>query len=308
MLVEQIGRELALPTSYVTSLARSASHLYKSYQIPKRSGGVRVIYHPSKPLKAVQRWLLRHVIARLPVHSACFSYRKGTNTAKNAAFHAASRFLLRMDFVDFFPSITQADIAKYIQSRPVYFPEWKEDDIDSFCRFVCRNGALAIGAPSSPGLSNALCYDLDQLLSDMAIKHDCIYSRYADDTFFSTVQPEVLRSVETDMRELCKKLPFPTLTVNEQKIRHSSKKRARKVTGIILGSDGKIHVGRQYKRIVRGMIHKIEGLNPAERLRLAGLIAYVIGIDPVFLNSLITKYGIDRVQTARYPTKLPSSG
>ena len=118
----------------------------------------------------------------------------------------------------------------------------------------------------------------------------------------------MLRAVESDVRELCQRLAFPTLTVNEKKIRHSSKKRARKVTGVTLGSDGKIHVGRQYKRVVRGMIHKIEELSPIERLRLAGLIAYIIGIDPVFLNSLITKYGIDRVQAARYPTKLPSSG
>jgi hypothetical protein len=48
------------------------------------------------------------------------------------------------------------------------------------------------------------------------------------------------------------------------------------------------------------MVHKIDGLNVAERLRLAGLIAYVIGVDPASLNSLITKYGIDCIQMAIY--------
>src|SRR6185295_6318401 len=122
------------------------SHLYKSYEIPKRSGGVRVIYHPSKPLKAVHRWLNRFVIASLPVHAACFSYRKGKNIAQNAALHCASRFLLRMDFVEFFPSIKTDDIMKYIQSRSAYFNGWSVEDSEAFCRLVCRHGALAIGA------------------------------------------------------------------------------------------------------------------------------------------------------------------
>src|SRR5215471_17252415 len=89
------------------------------------------------------------------------------------------------------------------------------------------------------------------------------------------------------------------LTITSAKIRRSSKRGTRKVTGITLGSDGKPYIGRHLKRRIRAMIHHVDTLDPKNRASLAGLIAYASGFDPDFVNSLITKYGHSVIAKAR---------
>jgi RNA-directed DNA polymerase len=206
-----------------------------------------------------------------------------------------------MDFTDFFPSITEADVSSYLTDRhDACFPNWIPDDETLFCELVCRNGQLTIGAPTSPALSNVICFRLDEQLLSMAARLGAKYTRYADDLFFSTNKPNVLNKVEGEVATICLGLPYPRgLRVNPAKTRHSSKRGRRRVTGLTLGSDGLVHVGRELKRSIRARIHRLESLSPEEQASLAGSIAYVVGMEPDFLNSLVLKYGLDRVQLAR---------
>jgi RNA-directed DNA polymerase len=292
-----MSRSLGIPTPFIEALARSASYEYKTYKIPKRAGGDRTIHHPSRRLKSIQRWLLANVISKLPVHDAASAYRKNRSIFDNASRHATSKYLLRMDLVQFFPSIKQVDLAKYIADRPSLFSSWSERDIDTFCRLVCRNGALTIGAPTSPALSNALCYDLDVELDSLSRRMNVTYTRYADDLFFSTTQANVLREIEEEVPRILRHITVPaSLALNPVKTRHSSKRGARRVTGIILGSDGQPHIGRKLKRRIRALIHTYGSLDGASKASLAGLIAYAIGLDPAFMNALIDKYGVKRIR------------
>ena len=186
MIVEKMGDQLGLPATYIVNLAKGASYEYKEYTIAKRSGGHRIIQHPSRRLKALQRWLLINVIEQLPVHPCATAYRKGKSIFDNARAHASSRYLLRMDFNNFFPSITELDLTRYITQHSHSFAKWTSADIQCFCRLICRNGVLTIGAPTSPGLSNAICHDLDVNLQALSEARGVVYTRYADDLFFST--------------------------------------------------------------------------------------------------------------------------
>jgi RNA-directed DNA polymerase len=281
MIVERMAGSLGLPTTFIESLARAATHEYKTYTIAKRTGGSRTIHHPSRRLKALQRWLLMNVIEGLPVHPSATAYRKRHSILDNARTHAASRYLLRMDLTDFFPSITQADLGKYIAQRPSLFSGWTPSDIDVVCRLVCRDSVLTIGAPSSPSLSNALCYDMDVALHALSEKNAVRYSRYADDLFFSTDQPNVLRETERGVSIAIFELKLPmNLKLNASKTRHSSKRGARRVTGIVLGSDGEPHIGRGLKRKIRSLVHRFESLDKSTRASLAGMIAYATRFGP----------------------------
>ena len=300
MILEKLCRDLTLPVAFVLSIARGASHEYKTYDIPKRSGGFRTIHHPSRRLKAIQRWLLTNVILRLPTHEAAMAYRVGRSTLDNARPHVGSDYLLRMDFLSFFESISSRDLRAYIRERAHLFVDWNSEDVDFFCDIVCKNDALTIGAPTSPALSNVICFDLDQALQTHCQVRSIEYTRYADDLFFSTRTPNILITLENEVPRICGSLAFPSgLRVNASKTRHSSKRGTRRVTGVVLGSDEKPYVGRALKRRIRAQIHHLERLNPTERLALAGIIAYVIGYDPNFMNSLINKYGFERVREAR---------
>jgi RNA-directed DNA polymerase len=300
MIVERMASDLGLTVAFVTTFARGASHAYKSYSIAKHGGGHRIIDHPSKQLKAMQRWLLSNVIEELPIHPAAVAYRRHKSIFDNANVHAASRFLLRMDFQNFFPSIKESDLVLYIAGRPTFFGHWTPLDVETFCKLVCRKGHLTIGAPTSPGLSNALCYEMDSMLSDLCAKQGATYTRYADDLFFSTTRPNILRPHEAAVSALIKELRMPKhLVLNLAKTRHSSKRGARKVTGIVLGSDGQAHIGRALKREIRALIHRIDSLDESSRSRLTGLLSYSVGFDPDFMNGLITKYGHVVMRKAR---------
>ena len=299
MIVERMARDLGLSPAFIAGIARGASYEYKVYQIPKRAGGWREIHHPSKRLKALHRWLLANVIDNLPFHQAARAYRKNQSIFQNASLHVGSRFLLRMDLINFFPSITHADVAKYIADRKTLFHGWSPSDVEIFCKLVCRNSALTIGAPTSPALSNAICYEMDTQLEALCTKNQVTYSRYADDLFFSTGQPNVLRDFETEVAKIISKLRIPAaLKVNPKKTRHSSRRGARRVTGVVLGSDGQPHIGRKFKRKIRALIHKFYSLDGPTRASLSGMIAYASGFDPQFVNNLITKYGLTVVRDA----------
>jgi len=301
MLTAQIGVELGLPQAFIEKLARSASYRYREYTIKKRDGRDRVIHHPSKPLKAIQRWLVRRVIARFPVHPAAMAYRRGYNTLKNAREHAKGRYLLRADLSDFFHSITAKDIEAFFIASPDLFVGWTLDDCRSFCDLICRDGRLTIGAPTSPAISNAICMELDNRLSALATGRSMTYTRYADDLFFSSMIPGTLSALEPQIAGVLRRLPYPQgLALNAEKTRHASRRGRRKVTGLTLGSDGEVYVGRSHKRRVRALVHRYERLDPDARASLAGLIAYMIGVDPDFLNALVLKYGHERITLARF--------
>src|SRR5262249_35467538 len=218
-----------------------------------------------------QRWLLANVIELLPMHEAAVACRAKRSIFDNASLHARSSYLLRMDLTDFFPSITIEDLQRYIQSRATLFQDWEPADIAAFCRLVTRNSALTIGAPSSPALSNALCYDLDVQLHELSKRNHAVYTRYADDLFFSTNFRNVLPRMETEVMNIIGALGLPgDLRINSLKTRHSSKRGARRVTGIVLGSDGKPYIGRDYKRKIRALIHKLDDLDRKTKRSLSG--------------------------------------
>jgi reverse transcriptase-like protein len=301
MLLNQMVAGLGLPEPVIRALARKADHAYKTYTIPKRDGGNRVIHHPSKELKALQRWLLFNVVSQLPVHSAAVAYRTDMGIANNAQAHVTSRYLLRMDFKGFFPSITERDVKTYLENaESAAVQNWTAEDISLFAAIVCRDGRLTIGAPTSPGLSNALCFKVDHELESAARGREVVYTRYADDLFFSAVRRDLLKDFPEAVRSIISEINCPNgLVINESKTRHSSKRGRRQVTGLVLRSDEAVGIGRQRKRYIRGLVHKFDSLGPTERRRLAGLIAFARSVEPDFINALIMKFGPDRIREAQ---------
>lgn len=308
-LIERLSADLLLPRDKIAKIAKSAPHSYKVYTIPKRTGGNRTIYHPSKPLKALQRWIVRHITGDLPVHSAATAYRLGQSILQNAKAHQGSHYLLRMDFTGFFESITSTDIHCFLRSPSTTAKiSLGPDDIDLFVQLVTHKGGLTVGAPTSPSLSNAICYELDFKLADYCSAQAITYTRYADDLFFSTQTPDILSALPDYVEQTITALPFPkALKINKGKTRHSSKKGRRRVTGLTLTPEGSVSVGRNRKRIVRALIHQYAKLDARSKDQLRGHISYILSIDPDFLNALILKYGAQLMHDIIRGTNQPAT-
>jgi RNA-directed DNA polymerase len=297
MILETMSAQLGIPVASILTIARRASHLYRQYSIPKRNGGSRFIEHPAKPLKALQKWLTTTFIETLPVHPCATAYVKQASTTKNARAHAAGNYLLRMDLESFFPSITTADMLTYKESNGRHFHDWTDDDFRYFLLLTFLRGHLAIGAPSSPLLSNVLCFELDKKLNEIAHDRGVVYTRYSDDLFFSATAPGILRGMESRVAEAISSLEYPrNLRINTGKTRHSSRRGRRRVTGITLTSTGQISLGRSLKRQLCSKLFKRAGLTPPERAQLEGMLAYCKAVEPDFINRLIIKFGLPAVK------------
>jgi RNA-directed DNA polymerase len=297
MIIEQAAKRLALPAPFLIKLAATASHRYKEYTIPKKTGGLRTIHHPARELKLVQGWLLQNVLSRLPVHEAATAYRIGSGIRRNAERHVGHNYLLRVDFQDFFPSLKGRDVLAVLEANRQKMADGDitEADIIFIKLIVCRGDSLTIGAPTSPQLSNAIMFRFDESWSRRIEEREVAYTRYADDLYFSTNRPNILRDVLQELRESLQNGDPPALRINEEKTVFSSRKRRRLAAGLVLTSDRRISIGRHKKRVLKSLVWKLKRreLKPDEVTSLRGWISYLRSVEPAFLASLQRKYALD---------------
>ncbi|WP_225757056.1 retron St85 family RNA-directed DNA polymerase [Cardiobacterium sp. Marseille-Q4385] len=293
-LLQELSDKFQLHEQLMESFIKSAPYRYKFHKIDKRHGGKREIAQPVKSLKIVQRWLVKHYLSKYPTHSkSAIAYIKNKNIKDFAEPHRNNIFLLKLDFKDFFNSIKISDF--YIFCEKLSIPE--EDKIFLGLLLFCKNKQdepyLSIGAPSSPTLSNVLMFNFDNEVFNLCKKDGIIYTRYADDLAFSTNQPNVLRQLLSNIKELCAKLNYPrNLQINTQKTIFTSKKYNRTLTGLVISNDGNVGIGREKKRKLRAIAHqaKLGRLSQDKVGSLLGKIAFLKGIDPSFAKQLEDKY------------------
>jgi RNA-directed DNA polymerase len=295
-----LARETGLNLFDVTRIVANAPVRYKTYTIPKRNGGTRLISQPARELKALQRILVQYILSDLPVHSSATAYRIGISIRSNAEAHARNGPILKFDFQDFFPSITSADWRSYCESHALF--DDPDDITISTSIFFHRHAGksllrLAIGAPSSPMLSNVLMHDFDARISAAVAKDNVTYTRYADDLTFSANRTGFLTHVRKSLQLVMEEITSPKLRLNESKTVLATRKYKRQVTGLILSNDGAVSLGHRRKREIRAALHYyMHGrLDFESQAKLAGTLAFVNNVEPEFLRRLRQKYGGDLI-------------
>ena len=298
---ELVGKLVAgtgLTERDILKIVSNAPRRYKEYTIPKRTSGVREIAQPARELKALQRVLQREYLDALPVHTAATAYRKGRSIRDNALAHVENGPILKMDFKDFFPSIRVRDWQAYCDDRGL-FPDFWDRHQASQILFHKPKGTghlrLAIGAPSSPLLSNILMFEFDALITEIVQADYVTYTRYADDLTFSAKRTGYLTGVETAVKKVVRLVRWPRLVINEEKTVLATTRYHRQVTGLVLSNDQKVSLGRDRKRkIVSAVHHATLGKLDDEGLaRLSGFLAFANSVEPDFIKRLERKYGQD---------------
>ena len=297
-LLARISSELFIPIDDLKYLARSAPHRYKVYEIKKRQPTkTRTIAQPAREVKRLQYWVISAILKRFPVHSAALAYRTGKNILSNARPHARKRFLLKLDFKDFFHSIKAIDFRQLLEHTSPKLVDASE--LDYLCRILFwrrqRSGELilSIGAPSSPILSNILMYEFDYKVDEYCQSIGVTYTRYADDLTFSTNERQVLGAIPGKISSICGELPYPHLHLNPEKTVHASKATSRRVTGLVLSNEGSVSIGHRRKREIHAAVHHFKHgkLSIEKTTALAGMLAFVKSVEPTFLGVLARRYG-----------------
>jgi hypothetical protein len=282
--------------SELSALINTAPRRYKVYQIPKRDGKTfRTIAQPAPEVKLLQSVMMAEVISKWPVHEAATAYRQGISIREHAVRHASSRYLLKMDFSNFFPSIS----AEHIRAHATLHSHLIGRDLDILTNILCwRNKAsgafgLSIGAPSSPMASNSILFEFDALMTDFCNEQKISYSRYADDLAFSSNEPNKLAEAQLKVASIIQRIAYPRLSINGKKTVNISTKHRRVLLGLVLTPDNKVSLGRELKRSLHAKVHHFSlGTLATEDLpELRGLLSYAWSIERDFIFTLAKKYG-----------------
>jgi len=242
---------------------------YRSFEIPKKNGGIRNITSPNKHLKLLQKRLasmLSDIYESIyyfgsTKKSLSHGFRKNHSIITNAYKHKNKRYVLNLDLKDFFPSINFGRVRGFFIKNNQFC--LNKDISTIIAQIVTYENQLPQGSPSSPIISNFIANILDINLVKLAKKYKCTYSRYADDITFSTNQKifpvEIAYMKENNKWELGRKLSSAInrsgFLINEFKTSMQYKTSRQTVTGLTVNK--KVNINNAYYRNVRAYCNSI---------------------------------------------------
>lgn len=265
--------------------------LYHVFEIPKKSGGVRVIEAPDARLKSIQRWILDEIVNSFNPSDCATGFRKGFSIVDNAKKHVGKELVINFDIKDFFPSVTYADVF-----RLFLYMGYKKDVAHLLTKLCTNaNNVLPQGSPASPAISNLVLLKLDKRLACLAETIGCDYSRYADDITFSG--EKTIKNIVP----LVKRIVFEEgFEINEDKVRLQYSHQRQEVTGLTVNK--KISVSHKVTKELDNAIYFCSRYGVADHMRH-------IGCDKAFYQDHL--YGlayfvnmVDNEQGRKYLNKL----
>lgn len=295
-IFSKLAEKLLMSEEELLRFALTMPRRYKKYEILKRNGKeTRLIAQPSKESKFIQRMIVDELRNILRINKAATAYEKGTGIRLNALRHLNTRYLLKMDFKNFFPSITPELFFAVTDASGVELDEVDKIFLEHalFFRSTRRSRLrMSIGAPSSPFISNFVMNTFDKAMMDFCVERNISYTRYADDLTFTTNQKNILFEIPKIVAALLVEHCFKKIRLNSSKTVFSSKRFNRHVTGVVLTNNNELSIGRERKREIASLINSFRyGLLQEDAvMRLKGLISHAHHIEPNFISRMKEKY------------------
>src|SRR2546428_4623149 len=107
--VDELARRLGVTASQL----RGVPIAYHTFPVPKRRGGMRTIFAPAPPLKAMQRRILHKLLARLSAHPCATGFERGHSIVSNALPHVRQEVVTPLALKACFSSTPPAPYGPY---------------------------------------------------------------------------------------------------------------------------------------------------------------------------------------------------
>ena len=240
--------------------------MYQTFPLGTGSGKVRTISAPDARLKYLQRQIAPLLDKLYRVRHPVHGFVAGKSVRTNAEAHLRKRFIVNLDLKDFFPSVSEKRVVGLLVALGM------SSRVAAIVARLCTNaGELPQGAPTSPVLSNMICFKLDKDLMSFAKESRCIYTRYADDITLSSHQPmtgvfdgaipapgrfppDLLKPALRDAIE------SNGFAINAEKSHYADRNSRRMVTGLKVNE--LINVDRKFVRNLRAALFSVKMLGP----------------------------------------------
>lgn len=242
---------------------------YRRFDVPKKSGGVRIIHAPEPQLALLQRRLTELLYSCVQERKKAdprfwfpsHGFHQGRTIISNAEVHRRRRFVFNLDLENFFGAINFGRVRGFFIHDQMFALEPNIATI--IAQIACNDNALPQGSPCSPVISNLIGNILDSRLLVLARDAHCTYTRYADDLTFSTneksfpteIAVNVLGAdwaVGTRLKKTIEKAGF---LINPEKTRMSVRGSRQMVTGLVVND--KANISQDYYRAARAMCNAL---------------------------------------------------
>ena len=291
-LAGALGVSLKRLQYLATHRLRDSSLHYVAFAVAKRNGGTRIIHAPKRGLKAVQRQVNDLLVSKLPVSPHAHGFLKGRSVATNAAPHVGKAVVIKFDVKDCFPTIHYGRVRGLFIALGYSYPvatslavlmteaPRQKVHVDNNVYHVPTGPRVCVqGAPTSPGLCNAIMRRLDLRLAGLAAKHGFSFTRYADDLTFSGDDPAKVADLKAGVEKIVAAEGF---TLNRDKTHIMRKGSRQSVTGVVVNEVAGL--SRQDRRKLRAEIHQLNRKTPGDREQsratLQGKLAYLHMLNP----------------------------
>lgn len=285
--------------------------LYNTFQIPKKSGGLRTINAPRDGLMEALR-NLKLIFERdfkAMYHTAAFAYIAHRSTIDAVKRHQMndSHWFLKTDFSDFFGSTTKDFILKQFGMIFPFCEVMKTEEgtqlMDKCIELCMLDGGLPQGTPISPLITNVMMIPIDHRIANELHKHGYIYTRYADDSLIShKCSFDWMRQVRF-INNVLKEFNAP-FQLKREKTRYGSRAGSNWNLGVMLNKDNNITIGYKNAQRFNAMCsnyitNRKNGIRwDYESLaKFNGLISYYMMVEKDYITSTIDfynkKYGVN---------------
>ncbi|HEY6758309.1 MAG TPA: reverse transcriptase family protein [Baekduia sp.] len=279
--------------------------------IARPGGPVRVLEQPKARLKALQRRILRELLAHIPAHDAAYGFVPGRSVVQHAAAHVGAPAILRFDVEDFFVSLPAGRV--YGIFRLGGYSEAVAHTLTGLCTNSVPPGAwsdipipdgdlrvahhrlgrrlaaphLPQGAPTSPLLANLCAFTLDRRMAGLAEQLGATYTRYADDLVLSGDRA-LARGAARTQGTVAAIVAGEGLRLNARKTQVMTAATRQRVAGVVVNAHPN-YARDEYDRLKAILHNAARGDGPERenrdhhpdfRAHLLGRVAWVTALNP----------------------------
>lgn len=275
--LDDLANETRLSSKKIRYLSTTAKFHYKTYEIPKTSGKFRTITQPSRELKAVQSWILRHILDKLSSSTCSKGFEIGSSILDNAQPHIGSNYVLTVDLENFFPNVVPSKVFGVFSSLG-----YNREMCILFTNLCVFHQGLPQGAPTSPKLANLVCAKLDARIQGYAGPKGIVYTRYADDITLSAQTAQKIQKMKQFINTIISGEGFK---INHSKTKVCGTKRQKKITGLVV-SENSVGIGREKLREIRAKLHYLFTGKNDDYSHVNGLLSHTYSVDKKSYNKL----------------------